>query len=74
MRSTVLVADGIRAPSEGPVQWTDSAATDRGVRSYRVRAVGIGGTISEPSEHVTIQAVDGRTPTTPTEVAVRLVG
>ncbi len=69
----VLVADGIRASSAGPVQWTDSAATDRGVMSYRVRAVGIGGTISEPSENVTIQAVDGRTPTTPTEVAVRLL-
>ena len=67
----LLVADGIMAPAEGPIQWTDSAATDNSVRNYRVRAVSFGGPISDPSAVSTIQALDGSVPSTPTDVVVR---
>lgn len=67
----ILVADGIRATAEGEVTWTDSNATDNAVRSYRVRAVSIGGPVSGPSEVVTVQAADRRMPGAPTEVAAR---
>lgn len=69
----LLVADGVRAPEEGPVQWTDSMAKDNVVRSYRVRTVSIGGLTSEPSKPETIQAIDSRTPSTPSDVALRAV-
>lgn len=69
----VLVADGLNAPPEGPVQWTDSAAKDNRVRNYRVRTVSIGGRISEPSKTLTVQAADGTMPSTPTDVSVRTV-
>lgn len=67
----VLVADGVEAPKEGPVQWTDSTATDNSVRSYRVRTVSLGGLVSDPSKVRTVQAMDGRVPSTPVDVAVR---
>ena len=69
----VLVADGIRTPAEGHVQWMDSSATDNKVRRYRVRAISIGGPISDPSEEETIQAADSSVPSTPTDVVVRRV-
>ncbi len=66
-----LAATGIRAPAQGPVQWTDSLATDNALRRYRVRAVSIGGPVSAPSVVAMAQAFDGRVPSTPTDVAVR---
>lgn len=69
----VLVADGIRAPAETSLQWTDSSATDNKVRRYRVRAVSFGGPISDPSNVETKQALDSSVPSTPTDVAVRRV-
>ncbi|MEO7080293.1 MAG: hypothetical protein ABIY71_02160 [Flavobacteriales bacterium] len=66
-----LVADGIRAPAEGSVQWMDSSATDGTVYNYRVRTVSIGGPVSEPSMVEVVQAMDATKPSTPTDVVVR---
>lgn len=70
----VLVGDGIRADSSGAVSWNDSTTAGNTVLSYRVRTVSIGGIISEPSERVEVQTLDRRTPTSPTELAVRRMG
>lgn len=67
----VLVASGIRPSAGAGPQWTDSSATDNSVLRYRVRAVGIGGTISGPSPVAGVQAADAHIPASPTDVVVR---
>ncbi|MCO5276167.1 MAG: hypothetical protein M9900_14775 [Flavobacteriales bacterium] len=67
----VMVAAGIRPRAGAGPQWTDSSVTDNRVLRYRVRAVGIGGTISGPSPVAGVQALDERIPASPTDVAVR---
>lgn len=67
----VMVAAGIRPSAGAGPQWMDSSATDNSVLRYRVRAVGIGGTISGPSPVAGVQAADARIPASPTDVVVR---